>query len=423
MHRVTISSLARAEACAPSAVIPAPLSLEPESKPARIGHVIHAYLRDVNLHGRERALELAPEEHWPMLESLEVERLPLDPAKWAVEVAYAYNWRTGAARELWRGRDRPEGGAYPTTEDEISGTADVEGEGEDCVHVADYKSGRADLGEAADSPQLLGYAVAARAVRGKRRAVVEFLRIRPGDGAVLPPLRAELSRMELDAAVARIREIMLRVKAFEAMRPADIPLDAYATGPHCKWCPANGVCPARVGILAPLAPELRAEVEPAALRVVVSEENAAALFRTLTLAREAVEAAWARFDEYAHGHPVALDNGEFYAPVEKKREVIDPALGAIVLMDLFSDHGRGVAERAVQVKHAITQESLRRALRWMMGRVKGLRMRALLREAMAALRARGAVRVASTWTQLEVHRPIAGTLLADAEIEEEEEAA
>jgi hypothetical protein len=105
------------------------------------GNAIHSFLEDVVNRGAEEALARVEDPAVQAIcEQIDLGGLSLEGGgAWAAEVTYAWNFRTGEARELGRGLKRNYGARTP---DEIVLTVDrVSLLGDDALIVGDYKTG------------------------------------------------------------------------------------------------------------------------------------------------------------------------------------------------------------------------------------------------------------------------------------------
>ena len=262
--RVTMSGLARAEACPVSTRLP---QVHRIGTAAAAGSAVHLFLWRAAEVGRERALELTSEEYRARCEAIYLEKLPHGTRDaWSYEVGFAYDIVTdGAEMFASTGRD------YSAHAGKLCGTADVVGIVGSEVAVLDVKTGWADLGKPAENLQLLAYAVAAARVSGASSATVGCIYLR--DETPHYDV-AQLDSIALDAAAARIAQVVEAV--------AVVASDAEPNeGTHCKYCPAFTSCPAKIGLMREGAGEwvLDATTAPKALARLEAVEEAAARMR------------------------------------------------------------------------------------------------------------------------------------------------
>lgn len=398
MRNVTMSALPRVMNCAASAVLPATRETN-ETPWATRGRVLHAFLRDVCLEGREHALERVPLEHYEACAELELEQLPLDPEAYAPEVALAYDWANDTGREIDRGTDSRAYGASPT---EIAGRADVIGLDGECIHVLDYKTGYRYLGRPDESWQLRGYALAAmRAYGGQRRfrrARLTFVRV-PEDG-VPYLITQEIDVWALEDAAL---QVTLQAQLVERLREQGAAADVARLEEHlragswCTYCPAFGRCPEKAGLVRELVGELEA---PA-----LTPETAPLVYQRWQHAKKALALVEEALRQYAGAEgeqpiPVVDAPGLVWGAKRLEKKELDPVRGAAVIGQRF---GPEVAARAVEQRPRLTKASLRRAIEAPVRKAK-LRIGAAMGELLDALEQGGAVRTRWAW-EFREHRP------------------
>lgn len=366
MKRLTASGLWRNFMCIASAVLP------------RAGHTdewaargtgIHAFLADVNTIGRAAALaKIEDEELAAACAMINVERLPVDRAKYASEVAFAFSVRTGKARELGRDISRDYSSA---SDDEICGSADIVAlVGDDAVFVGDIKTGFKHLRAPADNWQFKFLGLAAARAYGRSRAIVELIRI----GSDGEPYRVggELDLLDL----ASISE-ELRVLHADVARAAAADVEPPATtGAHCSGCPSISFCKAATALI-------RA---PGDGWAEVTAEHALAAYEQ----REAVRAVLAKMDEqlddFAAAHPFPLRDGRWYGAIDKSRESLE---GAQVWALINERYGADEAWKVTQIS------ATKKAIEDLAARVvakSGGKKTHVTRELLDALRERKAIR-------------------------------
>lgn len=333
---MTGSGVERHALCPASAVLP---RVETISDDAERGKAIHAFLEAVNRDGREKALAAVPDDLRAACEALDTSRLPTDPARFAAEVAFAYDTVSGKARELGRGIGR----RYDVAPTEIAGTADVIALlDDDGVYVSDFKSGWSRRTAAKDSLQLRFYALAAARAYGRTRAVVQVIRVFE-DGETWTD-EATLDAFDLDAFALDLGALASQIEGdrklyAEGVEPQQV------EGSHCRWCPAFARCPAKAALLA----------GPPSLEI--TPEGAAAAYAKLRLYKEAVERAESILKDYARQHPIPLPDGQVYGVRYDATRSIDGKVAASTLRDLLGP----AAEAAIMME--VTQASIKRALK------------------------------------------------------------
>lgn len=344
--------------------------VESTSDDADRGRAIHAFLESASASGRDAALSLSPESLRPALEALDLSRLPVDPARYAAEVAFAFDVTTGAARELGRGIGR----RYSVEGTEIAGTADVIALlDEDGVFVADFKSGWSKRTPARENAQLKSYALSAARAYGRSRAVVQIIRIME-DGATWTDT-AELDAFDLDAFEFQLHTLGKRILA---LRAGEIE-PRIAEGDHCKWCPAFNSCPAKQALLraAALVPPDPAELTP---------EVARAAYERLKLYEAAVSRAKDVLREYARNTPIPLGDGLLYGVRLDKTKSLDGKVAEGVLRDLLGD----AAAEAISVE--VTQAGIKRALAVWLKTHTGETQKAALERVLSEVKRRGGLK-------------------------------
>src|SRR5579862_1060446 len=118
------SSHARIAACPTSEALP---HVRSSSEHSRAGDVIHAFLAACATVGRDVALLQAEAEHYDVLGTIPIDRLPpLDPKHYVPEVSFALNVKTGKCREIGRGLKR-DGARALAKDGEMVGSADLVG--------------------------------------------------------------------------------------------------------------------------------------------------------------------------------------------------------------------------------------------------------------------------------------------------------
>jgi len=338
---VTGSSFGRADVCLPSELLPKTLSTGGHWQ--TWGRVGHKFLCEVSTLGREDALDNAPAEYRDALSLIELERLPVDPSRFAPEVVFRYDVKSDTAVEVARGEPtRP----YANDEDPWTmwGTADVVGLTEDAVVVADFKFGWGWIVPALVNPQLRSYALMACRAYGRSRAIIALCRIRD-DGTPYYD-QAELSVVDLDATAQAVYELHDRLEVARKLgREHWTPVE----GPHCRYCKAFAHCPAKANLAVALGAGI-------ALPAVIDPTNARAVYERLSSVRAVVLKVEEALDEYARAHPIDLGDGWVYAEKKQPRESIEPVLAEPVLAAM------GLKGAIVTVPH-ITKEGLKEEVR------------------------------------------------------------
>jgi hypothetical protein len=389
---LTASSLQRYAMCAASAVLPR-VESAPHERTVR-GSAIHSFLEAVPVVGREEALATVPEEWRAACALIDLDALPLDGAKVAQEVTYAFNVATGKARELGRSLGRDYRGTCKATE--IVGTADVVGLSADgtAVYVDDFKTGRSELARAAVNWQLRMLALAACRTYGARRAHVSLIHIE--DNGTAWADRASFDAFDLDVIAADLRALVARVReAAEAVAAGASP--TCTTSDLCRWCPSLTYCPAQTALVRTVIGEL--DTDPAGgFATPVTVEQASTAWERLKSIKAAIKRAEQALYTYAAAHPIPLPGGMVLGPVETSREDVDGEIARRVLAEI---HGAEVAERACD--WSTSKAAIERALRPLA--TKERKITHLKRDALAAIAEAGGVRRNVT-TSIREHVPI-----------------
>lgn len=403
--KLTGSGIDRARACIASVALPHSRAIREAST---LGTVIHEYLMNVSLVGKEEALKRVPEAHQDTCAAIDLEQLPqVDPRSYAAEVAYAYSTANDTGRELGRAINRAYEGLEPG---DVPCTLDSVGLTEDAVVVIDWKTGWAEVPAPAENWQLRFGALAASRTHGRRRAHVAIGRIREGEVTFE---WGELDELDLETTAAELRDLVERQKE-EEERLRDGRPPRTVTGPHCKYCNAFPYCPAQAGLLRELVVASVGD-QPAPI---ITPENAPELLRKY----EAVSLVVKRFgevlDAYATRTPIPLENGEVYGRVIRKTETVDPIKGAAILGERF---GLEVANAAVKNEPTLPKNRMEIAIRAWMAEHPGNKFKVLERELWKLFREHHAV-VTSESESVKRHRPKpeAKPKLAEAELPEGE---
>lgn len=295
------SSLWRAAICPGSAV----LERVPEvSEWAERGTGIHGFLYDVATIGRDAALsKIADATLRAACDLIDVSRLPVDPTKYAAEVAYAYDVETGRARELGRNIGRRYVGLAPT---EIPVTLDVVAlVGDDAVYYGDYKGPWQQLPDPDANWQFRFGALAAARATHRTRALVEMIRIRDGEPYRTP---GEFDLFDLAQIAEETRELHADVTRAAA---ADLP--TLRIGAHCDGCECRWDCSARTSLI-------RASRDPDAVIVGIRRQLSPEHIEDAVGQAKAImklgEELLAECEGYALTHPVRMRDGSIYGPIE-----------------------------------------------------------------------------------------------------------
>lgn len=205
------------------------------------------------------------------------------------EVAMRYDALAGTARELVGVTER----GYPPRAHahEYDGTADIVGTQGDTVVVGDWKS-RGEQIPVKENPQLIFLATMAALITNRRRAHVWIARTTE-DGEPFGYIDEAFIEAE------QMVEFGHRLRALHV----DLAAPHFATGKHCRYCPAIGACP-----------EVRAQIERATREL---SQAATAPAAQLWRLREAIKPMLRRFDEIIHAK--LADGGSI--PLDDKTEL------------------------------------------------------------------------------------------------------
>jgi hypothetical protein len=291
---------------------------------------------------REAALAEAPLELRAALARLRLDTLSLDPSMIATEVAFAYDVRTGGARELGRrlGRKYAEAAAavgQPLTEHEYCGAIDRAAlVGERGAYLGDYKRFGWNLKPAKESWQLRAGALSLARAWKREWVDVEHLVIGE-DGEVYGGV-SRLDAFDLDSFEAELSTLHMRMEEDrEAYLDGDVPEATLSD--RCKYCPGANYCPARFTFAAQI---LRGEHEEVAAIVkaerpalLITEENAPRLWTMKNVAEKVLEDLDKALREYAYVTPFTLADGKVVGPVPaNSRKITDGARARSALEDL-----------------------------------------------------------------------------------------
>lgn len=384
MSRITMSKLPRLAICPASAVLPGVDASNPWSS---AGTITHRFLERCAQVGREAALAEAPEDHRARLACIDLDGLPLGK-EYAQEVTYAYDVATGMARRLGSGLGRDYSAASPT---EIVGTADVDGPGE----IDDYKTdhGHDELAPPPrDNLQLRALALAKSKVDGLPEVKARVIRI--ADDGSHREEETTLDFFDLEDTASELKRIWSAVESAKAQVAAG-QMPSVRESAHCRYCPAQAVCPARTALIKQMAwtpQDLEAEVFSA-----LTPETASRAFRQWRMAKDVLGKIEGAFRKYAEANPIDLGDGTVWGPVEKQKDTLS---GVAVHATLAQLYGADVANSAVEIK--ATKTGIEEALREVKAKT-GTPLAQLKRESMAAIGEAGGI-TTTTKIEFEIHK-------------------
>lgn len=310
-----------------------------------------------------------------------------DAREWAAEIQVAMDPQTGKAMLGVPGRAARDYRWIPRGW--VSGTADAvrlyQHDGETCVHVADWKTGRADnVTAVAKNGQMRFLASALASAYGATRATIELAFVHL-EGVQTE--RHDLDVFDLADVRAELRDLVAR-----------IPDAAPTPGPWCrgKFCNAYGTtCPATTASARALV-EVPAAPYAVALSVedIESDEHAAWLYNAARQAQQRLGAIWEALRQRASIHPIPVSEGRVYAIRESQRETIDAAVPGAV--DVLRKHLGDRWETAV--KYQTSKAAISSAISEAKAAGADVKVGALSAAIIEDLRGLGAVKVTTSAT-------------------------
>ena len=325
------------------------------SEYSEAGNVWHAFLDRVvelqkpNAEGKQASLagareaaisEAAPEVR-AGLARIRTETLSLDPAKIATEVAFSYDVRTGAVRELGRrlGREYAKVAAAsgaPLSEHEYCGTLDRAAlVGPKRGYIGDYKRFGWNLKPVRESWQLRSGALCL--ARLHRLDAVEVEHIVIGEDGEPYGGPETLEAFDLDAFEADLANLHTRMEEDRcAFLDGDVPEATLSD--RCKYCPGAAYCPARFTFAAQLMRGEQAEVLAIVDKerpILITDESAPRLWTMKEVAKKVLDDLDKALREHAFVHPFTTAEGKVVGPVDSNvRAISDGARARDVLVEL-----------------------------------------------------------------------------------------
>lgn len=363
------------------------------------GNVIHEFLADCINKGRDAALLAAPEEHREMLTEVPHDRLPpLDPTKYAAEVSFALNVKTGECREIGRGLTRDQARAL-AKEGELVGTTDIAGVTEEAFVLHDWKTGRGHIERAEVNWQTRAYAIMGARAYGRTHAVGSIVRIL--DDSSVWYDKFEMDSMELDSHESELRALMARREEVIAMPPEQRP--PLHEGRHCKYCPALPFCPAKVTLLSTAF----ATGEPLSTEVVeLTPERASIAWARIETAEKLLERLKAVVKDYARQTPFPTGDGYVVGEVTENREaIVANRANTILQAHLGPQLGAVVYSESIEETTEMTKKRLKSALgKYVLPTMPQAKITHLEKDTLEALRTGGAISV-SSFKAVKEHKP------------------
>lgn len=381
--RITGSKVHRVWKCPASAVLPQGYVSSDPSPAAQRGTAIHAFLEQVGKVGAGVALANAPAEVVPLCEALDLENLPVGLA---TEVSFAWNWRTGAVRELGRNLPRLPTGAVdydaagvdwsceiPLTID-VMGVAYATGENPMEArlpargYVGDYKSGHSKYPAPDMFGQTLLAALCVARVYGCDDVVVELLHIHDNGGN--HAVRRIVNEWDLSSFEDQLRDaaetIEDRLRCSVAIGRT-LPVEEVPTpreGPWCDHCPAFRSCPRKLALVRAIPEQLvqlgvRPDPESGALTLTpgaLTVRNAGAAWEAI----ERIEGVLARAKEEICSigafEEIPLSDGRVIGRIVTERRGLNGKVAAEMLRERYG------AAAAEFIEESVTLDALRRAV-------------------------------------------------------------
>lgn len=341
MRLVTPSQMALAFKCAGPFLLP---RVERLSGAADRGTVIHKYLEDVVLYGRDTALQGVPDEH---LE--ECKRIDTACVSGVPEVAIAWHPVTDTARRL-----KSEGRDYDVRDGEIAGRADliyIDTETRRAL-VVDYKTGHVEVEPVATNWQLRTLAVMVSRAFGCTTVDAEVWKLRDDGGWFRDSARFDA--FDLDGFADEIRRRLGKLRAVGDLGGTP----DLVTGDHCKWCPSLPYCPAQTALVSRLGKGLQPGLTPETAVAAMTAEQAGSAYAELVQYEILLDRMRQAIETRAAAEPLPLPDGKTLAAVDEKREFVNGAVARAVLAEKF---GPEIAAAACETKTVATKKSIQQA--------------------------------------------------------------
>lgn len=262
---------------------------------------------------------------------------------WRAESAHVYDVSSDTSRWIGAGIHRAYGDLRPF---EVPGTIDAEGRGVDSegrtLLVVGDRKGFEEQAPATEHAQVRFLALAAARVQPAQRIVV-FIRPEIGamDVAEVDPV------FDLDVIAHDIRQRVIRAAGVRT-RARGGELVQFATGRHCRWCPAFDACPKQQE-LRQLVLKDDEDPELALQTVLLGDDDAPDVYELW----KRIGILHKRIGEQLYRHaavrPIRLRNGRVFGPHVKmgNREYDGPTVHAVVAA--MSGLGRDVADKVVEM--------------------------------------------------------------------------
>lgn len=333
---LSASRLPLLERCPAAGALPAVWTESTDAQRAGTGR--HRFLQRAHELGVDVALaEIPAEAPWrAQCEALAPHAADLPHGDY--ELAWAYDPAADTARCLGPWLDR----AYDARPGEVTGTADVvcpPAEGRPQWLVVDFKGTEA-VEPAGSNLQLGFYALCVARAYDLDAVDVAIVYIEH-DGSLRWD-RAHLDTFALEAIAARVRAVVAAVARMSALAEPD----GYATGLHCRRCPALALCPAQTRLLLAL---LADPPTPEGLAT-LSDEDAGRAWVALRVATEQLDRASAAVHARAQVRGLPLPDGGQLVPVEVTRRALDLDKALPVLRARFGQQVDAEVEQSIKAE-------------------------------------------------------------------------
>jgi hypothetical protein len=243
-------------------------------------------------------------------------------ARTLVEVALQYDVLDSTARVLGYRIERD----YPETGETVAvGTTDIIGVAtdiDDCLVIADVKTGRHRVTEARKNWQLRLLALAACTVTGYERARIAIVYVAE-DGSHDASDSAVVDVFDLAADADELRKLLVRGLTLEER---GVTLADTNDGEQCRYCPAKIACPRYaapsrdLAVIDPTTALMRFRAE------IATDDGAAWWWERKAKMRELLDMMDEELEPIAMARPFTLSNGDVVGPVTERgdRYVTDP---------------------------------------------------------------------------------------------------
>lgn len=357
-RHISPSSLGRAAACPRSEAMPHVYDNTPY---AQKGTVAHKFLADCLDHGRDIALgmvEDASDIEW--LSFIDVESLPAyQRDTFEAELALAYDPTTRTCRKVGQNISREEARAR-ALDHEIVGIIDVAAQSEDEALAGDYKFGWGYVEPASRHWQLKTYLLMLCRYTGKSAGWGNIIRVRNGLPWFDKVFMDELELMVHEEALLQVLAERQRVRNL-TLAGAWAQLPALVEGPHCRYCPAQWACPAKIHALRIIGSPLE---DNSLATGPLTDEQAAAAWRRIRYSEKYLERCKSIVLNLARAHTFPLDgDGTVLGLKEETKMSPVPEKALKVLEAEYGQLGAAVAGEATRTESTLSWSALKGALK------------------------------------------------------------